>query len=137
MTIGIRPKILLSFGILAVVLGCSSTAFSQTRCSTATIAKNSPFPSGVGISTEVMDITSTGDFVVNICKDAANPSPQAQPTSTTACPNPPAQPTVTPTETPEEVRQRRAEEQAEKLANKPERTSAADRAAERETGRKQ
>ena len=122
---GIQSKIRLSIGVLGVVIGCSSTAFSQTTCSTVTIAQGTNI-SAPGRTVEVVDVTDTGDLIVKICRGTANPSPPARPTSTPACPKQPAEPTVTEAEAPwqrrlkeEEARRQRQEEADERRRNRP------------------
>ena len=114
MTSGIRSKILLSFGVLVVVLGCSSTAFSQTTCTTTTVVPGTIL-GGPGQRVELIGKTDTGYEVYNICRDTANPSRAQRSTKSAACPNPPAQQsTITAAEAAENARREKEEERAKR-----------------------
>ncbi len=119
MTSEIRSKMLLCLGVVALVVGCSSTSLSQTPCYTLTPPSGSEFTPDDGW--KIVSVKTVGDkTVIRVCGDnTANASPSQQPSTQEACPNPPAQQsTSTATETPEEVRRRRQEEAAERRQNR-------------------
>jgi hypothetical protein len=117
MTSGMRSRIPFCIGVLAVTLGCFSVASSQTTCSTVAIAPGTKI-GGPGQTVKFIGITDTGDPLFEICRNATNASPQ-QATSTTSCPNQPAQqPTNRWGETPEEEKRRKEDERAAQWENR-------------------
>jgi hypothetical protein len=112
---GIRSTLLLFFGVVAVMLACSTISFGQTPCITITLKQDAVDDYTPDEGSRVVSVRFIGGKVaVRVCSDsAANKSPAQHSTNTSACPNPPAQPTVTEAE----ARRQRQEEADDRRRN--------------------